>query len=941
MLRNCLACAMAFLAASPAAAVAPAPVEAEHAIVVTAQHLASSVGAEVLRQGGNVVDAAVAVGYALAVVYPAAGNLGGGGFMTIRFADGRSTFVDFREKAPGAATPTMFLDGQGRVVEGRSTETWLAVGVPGSVAGLEWARGHYGSKSRATLIAPAVALARDGFTLAPADTTLLDLGAETFAGDPETAAIFTHDGKPYAVGDRLVQRQLAATLEAISAEGADAFYKGRIGATIALASRRAGGLLTEADLATYAVRELEPIRCSYRGYDIVSAPPPSAGGVAICEILNILEGYDLGVLGFHSAASVHLMVEAMRRAFHDRQGLGDPAFVPNATAALTEKAYAAKLRSGIDATKATSSASLDAAPAALREGQQTTQFSVADAAGNAVSVTYTLNSWFGLGRVAGDTGVLMNNEMDDFAAKPDASNLYGLVGSAANAAAPGKTPLSSMSPTIVSKNGKLAMVLGSPGALAHHHDRARNHPQRRRPWHEHRRSDRRPTVAHAMEARRRGDGALRALGRHRTPPRNGRLYVQGKAALGPGSRHRDQHLHPGRRPRRPGDTVSRATARAFGALRSERRPRPRGIRGRFLIRGVRIEEDPMTEPRRRAKPQGTIEPLATLPVFLKLRGKKAVIAGGTPPAVWKAELLAAAGASVQVFAIDPCVEMRDLADAMAETVTLDLRSWHPADLDGAAVAIGAFEGDAGVPFREAARAAGVPVNIIDVSLLCDFQFGTIVTRSPLAIGISTDGAAPVFGQALRARIEALLPAEIGAWAQAAQDWRGPLQEMQLSFAARRRFWELFADRALEDGDRTPSEGDRDACMAAALDAEQRRTGRLILVGASHGGIEHMTLQAVRALQSADVILYDPGVPSSMLMLGRREARRTATNVQEVKMLLGAPVEVGKTLAWIGPGDPATCPKWLDRQNTLRQAGLQFDIVPSLGCIPVAPCCRVS
>ena len=463
MPRTYLACAMAFLAASPASAVAPAPMAAEHAMVVTAQHLASSIGADVLRQGGNVVDAAVAVGYALAVVFPAAGNLGGGGFMTLRFADGRSTFVDFREKAPGAATPGMFLDPKGHVVEGRSTETWLAVGVPGSVAGLEWARDHYGTKPRSALMAPAIALARDGFTLAPADTTLLDLGAEAFAGDPETAAIFTHDGKPYAVGDRLVQKQLAATLEAISAEGADAFYKGRIGTAIALASQRGGGLLTEADLANYKVRELEPIRCSYRGYDIVSAPPPSAGGVAICEILNILEGYDLGALGFHSAASVHLMVEAMRRAFHDRQGLGDPAFVHNAIASLIDKAYAAKLRTGIDAVKATPSASLDPPPPVVREGQQTTQFSVADAAGNAVSVTYTLNSWFGLRRVAGDTGVLMNNEMDDFAAKPDAPNLYGLLGSAANAVAPGKTPLSSMSPTIVSKDGKLAMVIGSPG----------------------------------------------------------------------------------------------------------------------------------------------------------------------------------------------------------------------------------------------------------------------------------------------------------------------------------------------------------------------------------------------------------------------------------------------------------------------------------------------
>ena len=706
MLRTYLACAMAFLAASPACAVAPAPVGAEHAIVVTAQHLASSIGADVLRQGGNVVDAAVAVGYALAVVFPAAGNLGGGGFMTLRFADGRSTFVDFREKAPGAATPSMFLDPQGHVVEGRSTETWLAVGVPGSVAGLEWARDHYGSKPRSALLAPAIALARDGFTLAPADTTLLDLGADAFAGDPETAAIFTHDGKPYGVGDRLVQKQLAATLEAISAEGADAFYKGPIGTAIALASRRGGGLLTEADLANYKVRELEPIRCSYRGYDIVSAPPPSAGGVAICEILNILEGYDLGALGFHSAASVHFMIEAMRRAFHDRQGLGDPAFVHNSIAALIDKAYAAKLRTGIDASKATPSASLDAAPAVVHEGQQTTQFSIADAAGNAVSVTYTLNSWFGLRRVAGNTGVLMNNEMDDFAAKPDAPNLYGLLGSAANAVAPGKDAPEFHEPDHRVEERQARHGDRQPGRVTDHYDRARNHSQRGRPWHEHHRCDRRTAPAHAMDAGRRGDGALRAFGRHQAPPRLGRLYVQGKDTLGPGGRYRDRRLRPGRKPQRFGNPLSREATAAYGALRRGRRPRPRGVGGRLLIRSGGAERQ-MTEPRRRPKPPpGSIEPLATLPVFLKLKGKKAVVAGGTPPAVWKAELLAAAGASVHVFASDPCDEMLDLADSLAGTVALERREWQTTDLDGAAIAIGAFEGDAGTPLPRCCTGRG-------------------------------------------------------------------------------------------------------------------------------------------------------------------------------------------------------------------------------------------
>ncbi len=462
-MRRSLALVLAILASTSAEAAAPAPVGADHGMVVTAQHLASEVGAKVLKDGGNVVDAAVAVGYALAVVFPAAGNLGGGGFMNIRFADGRAAFVDMREKAPGAATPTMFQDPQGNVVPGRSTDTWLAVGVPGTVAGLEWAREHYGTRSRPDLVAPAIGLARDGFLLAPGDTHLLQLGAPDFAADPATAAIFTHDGKPYAVGERLVQRNLAATLEAISAGGADAFYRGAIGQAVAEASRAGGGLITKEDMSAYHVRELQPVRCSYRGYDIQSAPPPSAGGVAICEILQILEGYDLRGMGFHSAAEVHAMVEAMRRAYHDRQGLGDPDFVHDDIARLIDRDYAAKLRAGIDPARATPSASLDAAPQAKAEGQQTTQYSIADGAGNAVSVTYTLNSWFGLRRVAGDTGVLMNNEMDDFSAKAGAMNQFHLVGSDANGVAPGKTPISSMSPTIVTKDGRLAMVIGSPG----------------------------------------------------------------------------------------------------------------------------------------------------------------------------------------------------------------------------------------------------------------------------------------------------------------------------------------------------------------------------------------------------------------------------------------------------------------------------------------------
>ncbi len=339
----------------------------------------------------------------------------------------------------------------------------------------------------------------------------------------------------------------------------------------------------------------------------------------------------------------------------------------------------------------------------------------------------------------------------------------------------------------------------------------------------------------------------------------------------------------------------------------------------------------MTEPRRRPKPPGTIEPLATLPIFLKLRGKKAVVAGGTPPAVWKAELLAAAGASVQVFASDPCDEMLDLATALAGTVTLERRDWQPDDLNEAAIAIGAFEGDAGAPFRDAAQAAGVPVNVIDVPALCDFQFGTLISRSPLAIGISTDGAAPVFGQALRARIEALLPAEIGAWAQAAQDWRGPLQEMRLSFAARRRFWEQFADMALEGGDRRPSEADRDACLAAATEVERRRRGRIILVGAGPGPADLVTLQGVRALQSADIILFEPGIAPSILGLGRREARRIPATGASAAVLIRTSFDAGKTLTWVGPGDVETCPVWSERKSNLTHIGFSFDTIRGLQC----------
>ncbi|MDT7952958.1 MAG: gamma-glutamyltransferase [Acetobacteraceae bacterium] len=447
----------------PALAYDPAPVTARHGMVVSAQDLASAAGVEMLQQGGNAVDAAVAVGYALAVVYPAAGNLGGGGFMTLRLADGRATFLDFREKAPLAATPGMFLDSNGDVAKGRSTDTWLGVSVPGSAAGLEAARARFGKLPRAAVLAPAIRLARDGFVLTAGDVALFKLASASLARDPAAAAIFLPGGHPLQPGDRLVQPDLARTLKALSAEGPDAIYRGPIGDAIVAASQAGGGILQKADFEAYKVRELPPVSCTYRGFLVQSAPPPSSGGVILCEMLNILEGYDLRSAGFHSAAEAHLLIEAMRRAFRDRNSkLGDPDFVQNPIAQLLDKSYAASLRATIDPEKATPSADI-ARETQQHEGTNTTQFSVMDEDGNAVSVTYTLNEWFGIRRVAPGTGILLNNEMDDFTSKPGSANMFGLVQGEANAIAPGKTPLSSMSPTIVSREGKPVLVIGSPG----------------------------------------------------------------------------------------------------------------------------------------------------------------------------------------------------------------------------------------------------------------------------------------------------------------------------------------------------------------------------------------------------------------------------------------------------------------------------------------------
>ena len=455
--------ALALLVLPAAAATRPA-VEATHAMVVTTNARASEVGLRVLEAGGNAVDAAVAIGYALAVVDPCCGNIGGGGFMTLRLADGREIFLDFRETAPAAASRDMYLDDTGAVLKDESLTGWRASGVPGTVAGLDHALARFGTRSRAEVMAPAIALARDGFTLARPDTDILERGTARLSRDPEAARIFlAPDGRPLRPGDRLAQPDLAATLATIAASGRDAFYRGEIAAKVeaAMAARR--GTLTAADFAAYRVNETLPISCTYRGHRLISAPPPSSGGITVCLILNILEGFDPKAMGWHSAAFVRTWVEALRHAFLDRNTLlGDPAFVTVPVERLLSADHAAALRDRIRADGRV--ASKDLAPGvAPHEKPETTHYSVVDAAGNAVAVTYTINGLFGAAVVAPGTGFLLNDEMDDFTVKPGVANLFGLVQGEANAIRPGKRPLSSMAPTIVTKDGRLFAVLGSPG----------------------------------------------------------------------------------------------------------------------------------------------------------------------------------------------------------------------------------------------------------------------------------------------------------------------------------------------------------------------------------------------------------------------------------------------------------------------------------------------
>jgi gamma-glutamyltranspeptidase / glutathione hydrolase len=444
------------------------PVVAKHGMVVSQEAAASRVGLDVLRLGGNAVDAAVAVGFALAVTLPRAGNIGGGGFMLIHRADlNKTVAIDYRETAPAGTTKDVFLDPNGEANPFKSRYSGLGIGVPGTVAGLELAWRKYGSGkfSFAELVAPAVALAKQGLTVDEDVADSLPLAAPVLAKHPASAAIYLKaDGRAPEAGDHIALTDLAATLQTIATQGPPGFYTGPVAKKIADAVQAAAGRMTTEDLAAYRAIEREPVSGTYRGHAIVSMPPPSSGGAHVIEILNILEGFPIGEQGLNSAASLHEMAEAEKLAYADRAAwLGDPDFVKIPLAGLVSKAYAEKLRALISPDHARPAADIRPGEPQAYESDQTTHFSIVDAAGNAVSNTYTLNLPYGSGLVADGTGVLLNNELDDFAAKPGAANAFGLMGGDANAPGPAKRPLSSMSPTLVFKDGAIELVTGSPG----------------------------------------------------------------------------------------------------------------------------------------------------------------------------------------------------------------------------------------------------------------------------------------------------------------------------------------------------------------------------------------------------------------------------------------------------------------------------------------------
>jgi gamma-glutamyltranspeptidase/glutathione hydrolase len=444
------------------------PAIAKNGMVVSQEARASRIGVDVLKRGGNAVDAAIATGFALAVTLPRAGNIGGGGFMLVHLAGTKQTIaIDYRETAPADTPRDVFLDAAGNFVPSRSQSSGLAVGVPGTVAGFELAHRRYGSGklTLAELIAPAIALAREGIEVEDDLADSLPFIARRIAQYPSSRAIFLKgDAKPLERGDRLVQEDLARSLERIAASGARGFYEGETAEKLVASVREHGGRMTLEDLRTYEVKERQPVRGYFRGREIISMPPPSAGGALIAQMLNVLEGFQLREFGHNSAAAIHRMAETMKFGYADRaEHMGDPDFVRMPIGALTSRKYAEVLRGKISVERATPAAQIRALDLAPYESDQTTHFSVVDAQGNAVSNTYTLNFSYGLGLVAPGTGILLNNELDDFAAKPGAPNAYGLTGGEANAPGPRKRPLSSMSPTMVFKDGQLEIVTGSPG----------------------------------------------------------------------------------------------------------------------------------------------------------------------------------------------------------------------------------------------------------------------------------------------------------------------------------------------------------------------------------------------------------------------------------------------------------------------------------------------
>lgn len=437
---------------------------AKHGMVVSDSALASRVGAEILQKGGNAVDAAVATGLALAVTHPAAGNIGGGGFMLVRMKDGDSVFIDYRETAPGASSAGMYLDTSGNVVPNKSLVGHLAAGVPGTVAGFYEAHKRFGKLPWKDLVEPAVKLASDGFALSYELARSLRSQSGLFRQFETSWTTYCRSGKFYEWGDNFKQPDLARTLERIAEEGRDGFYKGETAKLIADECARGKGIITQRDLEAYQPIVRAPLKGSYNGYEMVTAPPPSSGGIALIEMMNLLEPMNLRSYGFGSSGTYHRMIEAMKLAFADRSAyLGDPDFVKVPVAELTDKKYASVLRGRIKPDVTTSAKDIRPGLGPIKEGENTTHYSVVDAEGNAVANTYTLNTSYGSGVTVKGAGFLLNNEMDDFAAKPGVPNGYGLIQGEANAIAPGKRPLSSMTPTVLLKNGQLVMVLGSPG----------------------------------------------------------------------------------------------------------------------------------------------------------------------------------------------------------------------------------------------------------------------------------------------------------------------------------------------------------------------------------------------------------------------------------------------------------------------------------------------